>query len=358
MTDRRFLQPPPGAAEPARVAASPGFARWMREQDVSLAYTSYQTGRLILAGVGPDERLAFVEQDYARAMGVHWHDGTLTLASLFQVWQLRNLLLPGEFANRAHDCVLVPRVAHVTGYVDAHDVAPGADGRPLFVSSSYSCIAAVDDRFSFTPLWRPWFVSDLVPADKCHLNGFAVEAGVSAYATAVKASDIPAGWRDARGEGGVLIDVRRNVPVTDRLSMPHSPRLHDGTLYLLESGRGMLVSVDPATGETFDVAFCPGFARGLALHGRFALVGLSLPRDAGFADLPLQAALDSRKAMPWCGIAVVDLRTGAIVEWLRYESAVTEIFAIAVLPGVRNPTSVGPATEELLHVLRPNPMHC
>jgi hypothetical protein len=38
--------------------------------------------------------------------------------------------------------------------------------------------------------------------------------------------------------GGVLIDVESDQVVADQLSMAHSPRMLDGKIYLLDSGRG------------------------------------------------------------------------------------------------------------------------
>jgi Domain of unknown function (DUF4915) len=43
------------------------------------------------------------------------------------------------------------------------------------------------------------------------------------------------------------------------------------------------------------VTFCPGYSRGLALHGRFAVFGLSKPRaNRTFTGLPLNKELIRR----------------------------------------------------------------
>ncbi|MBY8825092.1 TIGR03032 family protein [Sphingomonas colocasiae] len=61
---------------------------------------------------------------------------------------------------------------------------------------------------------------------------------------------------------------------------------------------------------------CPGFARGLAFVGDHAVIGLSLPREnRTFAGLPLQDALARRRAEARCGLAIVDLATGDMVQW-------------------------------------------
>lgn len=353
---RRFLQPPskPGSEVGPVICLSSTYAEWLLEHRVSLAYTSYQTGRLIVAGVGPDGRPAFNEQDYSRAMGLCYDDGTLYVASLFQIWRLKNMLLPGEYANRAHDRVFVPRQAHTTGFVDAHELAVDKDGQILFVNSRYSCVATIDDTFSFRSIWKPPFISALEPEDRCHLNGFALHDGELSYVTTLGVSDRANGWRDEPA-GGAVIRVSDGEIIADRLSMPHSPRLYEQALWVLESGRGYIVRIDLTNGTRTDLVFCPGFLRGMTIHEGFAIVALSIPRSGSLPLTQLEEELTDRGLDPWCGLALVDLHQGAIVEFIRYESEITELFDIAVIPDVRNPITIGPATEELLSAVRPRP---
>src|SRR5690606_4498849 len=131
------------------------------------------------------------------------------------------------------------------------------------------------------------------------------------------------GWRDHRRSGGLVIDVRTDAIVAEGLSMPHSPRLHAGALWLLEAGTGFLTRVDRATGERTRVCFCPGYARGLCFAGPYAIVGLSRPRGSRtFSGLELEQNLAARGAEPRCGLVVVDTRTGEIAHWLRLDGAV------------------------------------
>jgi uncharacterized protein (TIGR03032 family) len=352
----RFLQPVgPGPDEPAAISVSRGMAAWLLRHQVSLAYTSYQTGRLILAGVAPDGRLAFSEQNYARAMGLHYHAGTLYVASLFQIWKLRNLLRQGEYANNAHDCFLVPREAHTTGYVDTHELSVDGDGQVVFVNSRYSCLATLDDMFSFRPVWKPSFISALLPEDRCHLNGIAMQHGKPRYVTALGTADTADGWREAKAQGGVLIDVATDRVMASGLSMPHSPRTAGTDVLLLDSGRGNIVRLKSSGGEPEALAFCPGFLRGMVVIGAHAVVGVSKPRHDHFGDLPIARELERRGQEPWCGILVVDLRSGRIVEFIRYHSQIDEIFDVELLHGIRNPISIGPASEELLNTIRYDP---
>lgn len=184
------------------------------------------------------------------------------------------------------------------------------------------------------------------------MNGMAMQGGRPRYVTAVSRSDVADGWRDRRADSGVVIDVETGEVVCEGLSMPHSPRLHDGRLWVLNSGAGELGHIDLKTGRFEAVAFCPGYARGLAFVGGHAVVGLSMAREnRTFQGLPLDDALASRGADPRCGLLVIDTQSGDTVEWVRIEGVVSELFDVAVLPGVRNPSAIGFKTDEVLRVI-------
>jgi Domain of unknown function (DUF4915) len=59
----------------------------------------------------------------------------------------------------------------------------------------------------------------------------------------------------------------------------------------------------------------------------------------GMADsgLALDDEMKKRDADGWCGVQIVNLASGDIVQWNRIEGAVTELYDVAVLPGVRRP---------------------
>jgi uncharacterized protein (TIGR03032 family) len=134
--------------------------------------------------------------------------------------------------------------------------------------------------------------------------------------------------------------------------MPHSPRLHGGKLWLLNSGTGELGCVDPRAGRFEPVAFCPGYARGLAFAGNHAIVGLSNAREnRTFSGLPLEAALARRDTAPRCGLAVIDLSLGDMIHWVRLEGVVRELYDVAALPGVRRPCAIGFRTDEVKYAI-------
>lgn len=330
--------PPP---EEAKVEVSRGFPEWLRARRSSLAFSSYQSGKLFLIGLLPDGRVSMHQQNYARAMGLCAQPGRLYVGALNQVWRLENTLAAGERANQSFDHLYTPRNAQTVGDVDIHELGVDRMGRVIFVNTKYSCLATFSPTYSFRPVWKPPFISKLAAEDRCHLNGLAMEDGVPRYVTAVSQTDVLSGWRARRGEGGVIIDVTTDKVLTDQLSMPHSPRLHDGTLWALDSGRGYLIRVDRETGGKEDIAFCPGFLRGLSFIDHYAIVTVSLPREGAFKELGLQDELAKRDGEPWCGVLIIDTRKGDIVEFLRLSGEVKELFDVAVLPGVVCPMAVG-----------------
>lgn len=335
---------------PEHITCSRGLAEWLVTAKVSLAFTSYQSGSLYLVGVDDAGRLAVHEVRGSGAMGV-WSDGQrLVLGTRNQVIRFENILEPGQTLDKA-DRHFIPRVAHTTGDVDIHELGVLADGRIVFVNTRFSCLAVLSPVHSFQPIWRPPFISRLAAEDRCHLNGLAIDNGRAAYVSATSRSDVVNGWRARRSEGGCIVDVATGELVTERLSMPHSPRCHAGQLWVLNSGTGHLGHVDRASGAFEPFVFCPGFLRGLAFHGRYAVVALSQPRDGAFSGLALDDELKRRDADPWCGIQIVNLGSGDIVEWIRLTEAATELFDVCVLPGVRWPTATAPTSPDLDRIL-------
>ena len=343
---------PTDAAEPwLEVTASADFADWLAAQDVSLAFTTYQTGKLFFLGRKPDGRLSVFERTFDRAMGL-WADGqTVWLASRYQLWRFENVLPPGG-AHEGHDRLYVPRTGYTTGDLDIHDVAVTGDGGVVFVNTRFNCLATLHARDSFQPLWRPRFIRRLAAEDRCHLNGLALENGQPRYVTAVSRSDVADGWRDRRRDGGVLIDVTNDHVCVKGLSMPHSPRLLDGRLWLLDSGSGFLGYADLKKEKFVPVTFCPGYLRGLAFAGSYAVVGLSRPRhDQTFGGLALDENLAARHTDARCGLSIIHLPSGDATHWVRIEGLVSELYDVAVLPNVAHPMALGFKTDEIQRLL-------
>ena len=232
----------------------------------------------------------------------------------------------GTLIGTAED-TYVPERTYFSGEVDTHDLAWGKDGL-WTINTLLSSMTLIDENADFESQWRPPFVSDVVAEDRCHLNSMAMVDGQPEYVTAFGKVDTFEGWRENRISGGILMDVSSGEIVLEGLPMPHSPRVYDGKLYLLLSATGELVCAEPEAGRYEVVAQLPGFVRGMARCGDYLFVGLSKLRKSSstFAALPIsdQAAFS--------GIVAVSLSEGRIVEHLKYETGVEEIYDVQVLP--------------------------
>lgn len=352
--ERDIPEPLTEGARPKRLAlrCSPYFLDWLETTNVSLAVSTYRTNRLFLLGRKPDGGLSAFERLFDGAMGLHATAAGLALAGRCQIWHL-GATAPGAQRYRDYDRLYVPRIAHITGELRIHDVAVGDDRRTWFVNTLYSCIAHTSEKANFEPVWHPPFVSRLVPEDRCHLNGLAMRGDRPRYATAAARCDTAYGWRDRRNDSGCVIDIDSGEILAAGLTMPHSPRWHDGRLWVLNSGTGELGRIDTQCGRFEPVAFCPGYLRGLAFHSGYAVVGLSLPRANGlFTGLSLDDRLRDRRTSPRCGLWIVELSTGRVAHWLEFEGPVRELYDVAVLPGVRRPAAIGLRTDEIARVIR------
>jgi uncharacterized protein (TIGR03032 family) len=253
------------------------------------------------------------------------------------VWEFRNV--PAVAAKLdppgKHDACYLPRAAHVTGDIQIHEMAY-VDENLWFVNTRFSCLATHDPDHSFAPVWRPRFISQLTPDDRCHLNGLGLKDGLPKWATALAATDSGGGWRENKKSGGVLIDIESQEIIVRGLSMPHSPRWHAGRLWLLESGTGSLGYVDLNSGRYESIVRLDGFTRGLEMVGNLAFIGLSQVREtAVFSGIQITERLQETERT--CGVWVVDIERGQIVAFLKFEEAVQEVFAVALLPGIRFP---------------------
>ena len=332
------------------MSCSPGLVAWLESEDLSLVFTTYQSSRLFFVGRKDDGRPALFERLFDRAMGLAADPDRLWLATRYQLWRFDNVLEAGE-TYRGADRLYVPRFGYTTGDLDVHDLALDRDGRLIFVNTRYGCLATLSERYSFKLLWHPPFLSDLVPEDRCHLNGLAMAAGEPRYVTAVSRSDVFNGWRERRGDGGIVIDVESGRIVAEGLSMPHSPRIHEGELWLHNSGTGDFGRIDLDKGVFEPLTFCPGYLRGLAFHGHHAVVGLSKPRDRHFQGLALDQRLVEKDSVARCGLMVIDLRNGRLAHWLELEGVVTELYDVGILPCVKRPQALGFKTDEIHRVV-------
>lgn len=332
---------------------SNGFADWLIRRRIGLVASTYQNGQLLFIGATSDRHLVMSSAAFARPTGLAAFSQRIYVGCDTQIWRLENVLDARELVNGVCDRLYIPRNMQMTGALDVHELAVEPSGRIIFANTKFSCVATVSATGAFKPIWKPRFISSITPEDRCHLNGLAMEEGKLRYVTACSTTDVVDGWRDRQKDGGVLIDIETHAFVAEELSMPHSPRVRGEFIYFLESGRGALVRLERSSGKKSDVAFFPGFARGLAITDSYAIVTVSLPRwSDSFRSLEVAEIMERRGVVPWRGLQIVDLRNGDVVEWMRFDGGITELFDVAVVAGVRAPRGLSPDAPELAELVR------
>lgn len=302
----------------------------LQQSSSSLVFSTYRHGSAVIVRPGSGDVLGMRQHSFDRPMGIAVGRGRVAIATHDRITQLElHAGLAERMSDTPVDACYVPSSTKVTGDVHAQEMA-FALGELWFVSTKFSCLATIDRRHSFVPRWRPSFVSSLAPEDRCHLTGLAMKDGQPAYVTAAAMTDDPQGWRREKVGAGVVVEVESKGLVAHGLTMPHSPRWHDGRLWLLDSGNGTLCTVDTVNGLAEPIVRLPGFARGLAFVGPYAFVGVSLLRPEALAGLPLAKYDDE----PQCGIWMIDTRRGEIVGRVRVSNEIAEVFDLQVLPGM------------------------
>lgn len=347
-TEGKRLSPSEQVRQKPQLVPSPGLADWLWDTGGSLLFSTYQSGRLFMLGSRPDRSLHALERVVGTAMGLAVDGNKLWLGNREQVWRFSNTGAD-EIAGESYDAIYMPRQGYFVGNSNTHDVLADVTFRGerfdfLYANTQFSCVAAVDEHYTFRPVWVPDFISALAPEDRCHLNGICARDGELAYATICGRSDSHLGWKPNKSHGGFVIDIATGETVCSGLSMPHSPRWHNGKLWLINSGEAELGYVDFSTGRFQPVALCHGFARGLAFVGNHAIVALSRlrPEKHGLVgEINLAERLEERGFYQRCGLLVIDLANGRLAHWLSIEGSVTELYDVAFNPGIRRPYTPG-----------------
>ncbi|HSV15450.1 MAG TPA: TIGR03032 family protein [Tepidisphaeraceae bacterium] len=374
----------PQEPPPLRSVHTNTFAQILHVLGASLAVTTYQAGKLVLLrpeprADGPVLNTHF--RAFHRPMGFAWERGRFALGTTTEIWEFHDLpavasKLDTPESPARHDAAFLPRTTHHTGDVQVHEmvwVPPDAGSETLrrpgslahekpgsspirsdigvglselwFVNTRFSCLATRSDIYSFVPRWMPPFVTSLAPEDRCHLNGLALRDGQPRYVTALGETDKPGGWRENKPAGGCVIDVRSNQTIARGLSMPHSPRWHNGQLWVLESGNGGVGVIDQANGKYREICRLPGFTRGFDFAGPYAFIGLSQVRESAvFSGITIAEMKQEDRC---CGVWAIDTRTGQTVGFVKFLDAVQEVFAVQVLNGIRWPEVLSEDTERL-----------
>jgi uncharacterized protein (TIGR03032 family) len=333
----------PAPMPPFACSHTPVLPELLAGLNCSLAISTYQAGKVMLIS-SDGERLKLLPRQFDTPMGMVVEGNQMAVACAHEtVILVHDPSMGMSYPKQpdTYDTLYLPRQSLYTGAVAIHDMAWNQQAELLGINTSFSCLCRLDGAYSFTPIWQPSFISDLQPEDRCHLNGLVMDDGQPRYVTALGTTDTSQGWRQNKLTGGILIDVKSQNIVAEGLAMPHSPRLYEGTLYLLLSATGEFVKVDLHRGGYQVISKHPGFVRGLSRIGDYVFIGLSrLRKTHTFGDLELAHRQDIK-----AGFDVVHLPTGALVSRFQFLATCEEIYDICVLPGLKRPGILGLASD-------------
>lgn len=325
---------------------TPQIPELLQRLNCSIAISTYQAGKLVFISAKDEHQIVQLPRNFNKVMGINYDSETdrIALACKDEILVCSNspdLAANYPKAPNTYDALFMPRVTYHTGQLDIHDLSFGANGKLYAVNTLFSCISEIDEYYNFKEYWRPWFVSEMVSEDRCHLNGMCLADGKPKYATAFNQGDSMQSWRKNVTSTGILIDIEKNEIILEGLAMPHTPRIFNSKLYVLLSATGELIEVDTKTKSYKTVVSLNGFVRGMACHKDYLFIGLSKLRQNSSTFGKLKFAEKANRA----GIMVVHLPTGSVAGEITYLTSLDEIYDVEILPGYTRPNILNTMTD-------------
>ncbi len=227
-----------------------------------------------------------------------------------RLWRV--LRAPGEQTSTgellSYDARGVRSYQRLDAVRDPHDVI-WFDGAPHVSSSWDNAVWRIGPGGDPALMWQGSAVSD-----GWHVNSL-VAVGGALHVCAFGRFERTKGWKsDGEDGAGFVRDLRAGRDVLRGLAHPHTPRRRGDRWYVCESTRGTLTELD-ADGTVVRRTAVRRFTRGLALTGRYALVGGNAHRDRD----------DDRGE-----VVVVDVTRAAVVD--RIPMPCLEVYDILLVP--------------------------
>jgi len=326
---------------------SPQVPELLLRLNCTIAITTYQAGKLVLISPKDEDTLVQLPRTFPKPMGIAENKATdqLALACKDEIIIFSNspeLALHYPRSPEKYDALYMPRTTYHTGPLDIHDLCFGKDGTLYAVNTLFSCIVTIDDRYNFTPYWKPPFIDNLVSEDRCHLNGLALVDGLPKFATAFNQGNSFQSWREHVTTTGVIFDLETNETVASGLAMPHSPRWFGDALFVLLSASGELIRVDVNSGKKEVIVKLDGFVRGMDLYKDYLFIGLSKLRKNSSTFGKLDFAEKANQA----GIVIIHLPTGSMVGNIHYLSSLDEIYDVHIIGNKTRPNILNTMTPD------------
>lgn len=101
----------PAATPTLEINTSRQFLSWLAEHRLSIAFTTYQIGKIYFIGLKPNNTLSVFERSFNRCMGLCATANGLYMSSLFQIWRFENVFETGQQSN-GFDRLYVPQVGY------------------------------------------------------------------------------------------------------------------------------------------------------------------------------------------------------------------------------------------------------
>jgi uncharacterized protein (TIGR03032 family) len=361
--------------------ATDNFAKILKALNISLVTTSYQSARLILIR-SDGETIDTNLKAFPRPMGIYADEERITLGTFSQVLEFKRSddilesIKKGTLDNTANfskkvlekdkqmmlelkesrdkeiaeikqaDSLYLHRASLTTGMINIHDIAWGDEGLWV-VNSTFSCLSTLSPDNSFVARWKPKFISELVPEDRCHLNGMAMLNGKPKFVTTFNMEDSRDSWSNGRIDYGTLIDIDTDEILLEGMIMPHSPKVYNDEVYVCESGLGVVWKYNLQTKEKTEVVKLQGFTRGLYFYGGLMFVGLSQVRASEIKNpSPISKMYDETYA----GIWIINLEDNSEVAHIKFDGDVDQIYDIAIIPDSTTPEIISTNSSLTRHI--------
>ncbi len=186
--DSRFVDAATGAEAsppaPLRSVHTMSFPAILDQLGLSVFVTTYQAGKLVVLR-SDGEVLNTHFRGFSKPMGLACAGDRMAIGTGCEIREYHNVPAVARRLEPAgrHDACFLPRLGHWTGDVQIHEMAWGHD-ELWFVNTRFSCLCTLDRIHNFVPRWRPPFITELAPEDRCHLNGLCLVEGRPAFVTA------------------------------------------------------------------------------------------------------------------------------------------------------------------------------
>ena len=343
--------------DPARVVAFPGtespldprslksvaHGYWwevLQELDVTLLVSrEYENLLVSLSNHDGVPRSGFLQVPHPSGIAYDPTSSSVHVACTRNPNQVLELVPARAFLDRTDVTVpsdrespLVPHLSrYYPGSLYLHDLA--MIGEELYGNAvGHNCIVRLPRSGGFDRVWWPTAIeTPLGPDYSCNYLQLNSIAGATTLAeswfsaSASRMSSRRPGHLNFPVDGrGVLFRGDSGNPIHAGLTRPHSARLHQGSVWVDNSGYGELRRYRGDEAEV--VATLPGWTRGLAMCGGVAIVGTSrvIPRFSRYAP-----GLDVGSSI--CALHALDLLTGEVLGSLDWPFG-NQIFAIEILP--------------------------